>query len=124
MVGVRVALLLILLLAASHAAPAAAAPLFQEASPVPTPTPGPGADSDLSGALQGFGNQLLSQLGGIIQQALSDWFTNAGPGYFGKLLASAFGVLADFLWNIAGGLLGGVNIFTQLPPAWTYDLAP
>ncbi|MGH2356123.1 MAG: hypothetical protein ACRDJN_31330, partial [Chloroflexota bacterium] len=109
-----------------------ASPAFAQESPppAPAPTPSPAPGPDLGGALQDFGSQLLGQLGGVLQQALTDWFTNSGPGLFGKLLATAFGAVAEVLWWLAGGVLGagsgvgGANVFTQLPPGWSYDLAP
>jgi hypothetical protein len=76
--------------------------------------------------LQDVGAQLLGQFGGIIQQALTEWFTASGPGLFGKLVATAFGAVAEALWWLAGGVLGGgpggggANIFAQLSPGCSY----
>ncbi|HXI15498.1 MAG TPA: hypothetical protein VNM48_03930 [Chloroflexota bacterium] len=44
---------------------------------------------------------------------------------FVKLWLALFGGITGFLWDAAGGALsGGVNVFTQLPPDWSYNLAP
>ncbi len=42
-----------------------------------------------------------------------------------KLGLAFFGNTTGFLWTAAGGALsGGSNVFTQLPPDWSYNLAP
>ena len=103
----------------------AASPVFaQEPPPAPVPTTTPTPGPDLGGVLQDFGNQLFGQLGGVLQQALTTWFTTSGPGLFGRLVATAFGAVAEALWWLAGGVvggstLGGANVFTQLPPGWS-----
>ncbi|HXI16531.1 MAG TPA: hypothetical protein VNM48_09170, partial [Chloroflexota bacterium] len=44
---------------------------------------------------------------------------------FVKLWFAIFGSITGFLWDAAGGALsGGANVFTQLPPDWSYNLAP
>jgi hypothetical protein len=87
------------------------APLAAPLAPV-----GPSA-GDIAGAV-------LGGLGDVIGQALTAWFSTAAPVILGRLVAGAFGFLADQLWHLAGGVLQGVNIFTQLPPGWSYDLQP
>jgi hypothetical protein len=77
---------------------------------------GPSADA-VAGAV-------LGGLGDVIQRALTAWFETSGAAVFGRLLAAGFGALADWLWRAAGPLFGGVNVFTQLPAPWSYDLRP
>lgn len=67
---------------------------------------------DLSGLAEGIG------------QAVWSLFEGGVPLLASKLVAASFGAVATFLWDAAGGALAQVNVFTQLPPAWSYELRP
>ena len=93
---------------------AAAAALAQEAPPEPPPAPGPGFPSP-----QAIAAALLAGLG----EALTGWLS--GPDLRGAIGAAAGEFLEWGLRRVWDGLawaFGGVNVFTQLPPAWTTEL--
>jgi len=116
------------------------APLWQEVtetptpSPSPTPTPSPTPEPtstpppiefpDFGGILDGWGDNFLEQLGQVLTDWFNAWWETQGPGLIGEAIASIFGLLAQALWSVAGDFLGGSNLFTQVPPAWSYELAP
>jgi hypothetical protein len=83
-----------------------------------------GLSDALNDALAQFGHDLLLQLNDALQSAFSTWMSNSAPSLFGRLLTMAIGALAQWLWQAAGGALGGFNLFTQLPPMWSYELRP
>ncbi len=111
---VRVVLPILCLLAALFVLPSVA-----HGQEVPTPTPTPPAAAapaapvfDLGGLQHGLSDSLWT--------AINDGL----PTLMRRLLVAAFGALARFIWDAAGGALAGANIFTQLPPAWSYELGP
>jgi hypothetical protein len=110
------------------AAVAPAAVQAQEAQEIgPASTSSPVADVPVGPSwpsAEAIAGAVLGGLGDVIQRALVGFFEQSGAAIFGRLLTAAFGVVADWLWRAAGPLFGGVNVFTQLPPPWSYDLRP
>lgn len=88
----------------------------QEAAPVPTPTPGPSAPSGSSvddianGILGGLGDVLLTTLRQGLPTILGDW------------LGSTLEALIRGVWDALARVFGPINIFTQMPDLWTYNL--
>jgi hypothetical protein len=91
----------------------AAAPTWAAADP-PPPPPGPSFPSP-----QAIAQALLDGLG----QALTGWLTS--PDLRGAL-GDSLGELVEWglrrVWDGLAWAFGGVNLFTALPPAWTYEL--
>lgn len=84
----------------------------QEAAPVPTPTPA-AQEAPAGPNAEDFAAAFLGGLPALLQKV---------PQFFGTWLGEGIERLLRLVWDAAAHVFGPVNIFTQLPDLWTYNL--
>lgn len=105
---------LALLLAAALLCVLPVAAHAQEAAPVPTPTPTPAPQEAPSGpSADDIASAFLGGLPTLLQKV---------PQFFGTWLGEGIERLLRLVWDAAAHVFGPINIWTQLPDLWTYNL--